>query len=224
MHRLALALGFAMALALASSGCSSSASDPPSTGSPPAPPAEPPPAPGDGAPTAPSPEAPPAVPCSCEAGAANPCTEQTPIAERPSSCYLREARAAELLDELTYIDQALIWNARNFAWAADPRFCDPTVPPFSISREELLRLSAEGHRLHDGGREIGETRTVADPSALFFLEALARPNRRYPGRSEVYKPKWERFKRALDAYMAVAGEVDGRSPLHDGIKHWCQTR
>jgi len=168
-------------------------------------------------------------------------------------CYVTRERAGVrkdkpvnsngLLRDMMFTAQELISVSRNFFVVS--RTCGQhlgvDVPPFHVEPIELEALAYSGFRLHDGGRELRETKVITHPSMLSFIGEgdgrgrLERVHRDcdddadddpWCGRTGVFRPMLEEFRAKVAAHMAVTGDIDGRGgPAgFDGIRHFCESQ
>ncbi len=165
-------------------------------------------------------------------------------------CYVTRARAGTrrekavlstgLLRDMMFADQELIATSRNFtrvSLTCSARL-GKTVPPFFVRTETLTTLAERGFVLHDGGREIEESRTIVHPSMLSFIGEgegigrLQRPHRNcteddevnpWCGRTGVFRPILEHFREGVAEHMSAMRRIDGRANHlgFDGIGAWC---
>lgn len=144
---------------------------------------------------------------------------------------------------MMFADQELVAISRNFLGAS--RTCrahlGKTALPFLVRPEHLNLLAARGFRLHDGAREIGESRGIAHPSMLSFIGEgnghgrLERPHRNctdpddanpWCGRTGVFRPALNELRERVVTHTDTVRDIDGRAGSlgFDGLRAWCEAQ
>ena len=169
-------------------------------------------------------------------------------------CYITRTRAgvrrakpvlsSGLLRDMMFADQELISTSRNFLGASQTcrEHLGKTALPFLVTPTQLAALAVPGFRLHDGGREIGESRGIVHPSMLSFigeLDGLGRLQRSHHncpddddetnpwcGRTGVFQPLIKDFREGVAAHMNAMRAIDRRANHlgFDGLRAWCEVQ